>query len=148
MSCVNACRVVLSCCVAATPLAPDYQRYLEPMQCVDVERLPRLPVAIEKGRVGRQVMLISSVSRLDCVRSGLLQVQLDFHNQVVELRRFLREAQDPPLRRLPRSLTAFTQEEITSAVLRACPNIDAQGLREYINAWRVCQVCGLFSCSV
>ena len=49
---------VLSRCVAATPLAPDYQRYLEPIQSVDVERLPRLPVANEMGRVGRQVILI------------------------------------------------------------------------------------------
>jgi len=46
---------LLSRCVAATPLAPDYQRYLEPIQSVDVERLPRLPVANEMGRVGRQV---------------------------------------------------------------------------------------------
>ena len=50
------CRVV--CCVAAPPLAPDYQRYLEPIQCVDVERLARLPVISEMGRVGRQVILI------------------------------------------------------------------------------------------
>ena len=53
------CRV----CVAATPLAPDYQRDLEPIQCVDVERLPRLPVANEKGRVGRQVMLLVPCGR-------------------------------------------------------------------------------------
>ena len=46
------------CCVVATPIARDYQRYLEPIQCVDVEHLPRLPVANEMGRVGRQVMLI------------------------------------------------------------------------------------------
>ena len=49
----------MGCSVAATPLAPDHQRYLEPIQCVDVERLPRLPVANEKGRVGRQVMASS-----------------------------------------------------------------------------------------
>ena len=55
---------VLSCCVASTPLAPDYERYLEPIQCVDVELLPRLPVANEMSRVGRQVMLIFIVSRL------------------------------------------------------------------------------------
>ena len=47
----------MCCRVAATPLAPDYQRYLEPIQCVDVESLPRLPAANEIGRVGRQVML-------------------------------------------------------------------------------------------
>ena len=50
---------VLLCYLAATPLAPDYHHYLEPIQCVDVERLPRLPAANEMGRVGRQVMLIS-----------------------------------------------------------------------------------------
>jgi len=50
---------VLSCCVAATPLASDYQRHLEPIhiQCVDVDHLPRLPDAIAMGRVGRQVIM-------------------------------------------------------------------------------------------
>ena len=50
---------VLSCCVAATPLASDYQRHLEPIhiQCVDVDHLPRLPDAITMGRVGRQVIM-------------------------------------------------------------------------------------------
>ena len=42
---------VLSCCVAATPLASDYQRHLEPIhiQCVDVDHLLRLPDAIAMG---------------------------------------------------------------------------------------------------
>ena len=61
----------MCCRVAATPLAPDYQRYLEPMQCFDVEGLARLPVADELGRVGRQVMLVvhcltPGVYFLDC----------------------------------------------------------------------------------
>ena len=46
----------LRCCLAAKPFVPDYQRYLEPIQCVDVDRLSRLPIANEMGRVGRQVM--------------------------------------------------------------------------------------------
>ena len=48
----------MRCRVGAAPLAPDYQRSLEPIQCVDVERFPRLPAANEMGRVGRQVVVI------------------------------------------------------------------------------------------
>ena len=48
----------LRCCLAANPLASDYQRYLEPIQCVDVEGLSRLPEANEIGRVGRQVTFV------------------------------------------------------------------------------------------
>ena len=44
--------------LAATPLVPDYQWYLEPIQGVEIECLPRLAVAVEKGRVGHQVMLM------------------------------------------------------------------------------------------
>ena len=46
------------------PLAPDRQRYLEPIQCVDVERLLRLPGASEVRHVGRQVFSVFVVSRL------------------------------------------------------------------------------------
>ena len=53
----------MSCCIAATPLAPDYLRYLEPIQYVDVERLPRLPAPAEMGRVGRQVVVICLLSQ-------------------------------------------------------------------------------------
>ena len=56
------CRVAR---VAATPLAlaPDYHRYLEPIKCEEVDPLPRLPHAREIGRVGRQVILVFSLSR-------------------------------------------------------------------------------------
>ena len=54
------CRVAR---VAAAPLAPDYQRYLEPIKCEEVDPLPRLPHAREIGRVGRQVILVFSLSR-------------------------------------------------------------------------------------
>ena len=69
-----------------------------------------------------------------------LQVGLDFHTQVVKLRRFLRETHDPPLRRLARSLATFTQEDITSAVLRAHRYFDAKGLKGNINSLRRSQV--------
>ena len=79
---------VLSCCVAATPLASDYQRHLEPIhiQCVDVDHLPRLPDAIAMGRVGRQVImpvyfLSPAAHLLHCLRA--VQVGIDFHNQLV-----------------------------------------------------------------
>ena len=56
------CRVAR---VAATPLAlaPDYQRYLEPIKCEEVDPLPRLPFARAIARVGRQVILVFSLSR-------------------------------------------------------------------------------------
>ena len=53
---------MLRCCVAATPLAVDHQRYLEPIQCFEVERLPRLPGANELGRIVRQVVLFFRLS--------------------------------------------------------------------------------------
>ena len=71
-----------------------------------------------------------------------VQVNIDFHSRVMQLRRFLKEAHDPPLRRLPLSLITYSQEEITSAVVRAHPHVDAKGLEEYIKAWRLCQVSG------
>ena len=51
--------------VAATPLAlaPDYHRYLEPIKCEEVDPLPRLPHARAIARVGRQVILVFSLSR-------------------------------------------------------------------------------------
>jgi len=56
------CRVAR---VAATPLAlvPDYHRYLEPIKCEEVDPLPRLPHARAIARVGRQVILVFSLSR-------------------------------------------------------------------------------------
>src|SRR4051794_14076721 len=61
---------------------------------------------------------------------------MDYHSQVVLLRRALREAHDPPLPRLRRSPATFTQAEITSAVLRANPQLDTQGLQGFIKVWR------------
>ena len=74
-------------------------------------------------------------------------MNIDFHTKLVELRCYLREVHHPPLHRLTRSLTTFTQEDITSAVLRAHPHISPKGLEEYIKAWRHSQVSGQFCCS-
>ena len=74
------------------------------------------------------------------------KVTIDFHTKLVELRRLLREVYDPPLRRLHSSLPTFTQDEITSAVLRVHPHIDTKGMDEYVKAWRRCQVSAQFSC--
>ena len=74
-----------------------------------------------------------------------MQVNIDFHTKLVELRCYLMKVHDPPLHRLTRSLTTFTQEEITSAVLRAHPHISPKGLEEYIKAWRHSQVSGQHS---
>ena len=92
------------CCVVATPIARDYQRYLEPIQCVEVERLPRLPGANEMGRVGRQVMLMFrcltpdgiflTVDRALCMWMVVAGGHALYY-KLVELRRCLREFHDP-----------------------------------------------------
>ena len=69
-----------------------------------------------------------------------MQVNIDFHTKLVELRCYLMKVHDPPLHRLTRSLTTFTQEDITSAVLRAHRYFDAKGLKGNINSLRRSQV--------
>ena len=91
------CRV-LSCCVAATPLAPDYQRSLEAIQCVDVERLSRLPVA--SARHFQQLVPDERFLTLDCaicclcclLQSATFKVNIRFSNVASELLIWVSEA--------------------------------------------------------